>query len=145
VVAEHPRVIEVNWPHGGNAPATQLSELRISLEAELHRSFGDAMPALFQVWLEQAPSPDAPNAPSAILVLHGQAVMASSTEIAWICENDLEKLPVPVGTRVHIRVHVAHIWDKDGNVYSAAPDVLTSHVMPHLPGGIFESWFFLGG
>ncbi|HYH96709.1 hypothetical protein [Hyalangium sp.] len=143
VVAEHPRVIDVNWPHGGNAPATQLNELRISLETELHRRFDDAMPALFQVWLEQAPSPDAPNSPSAILVMHGQASLASSNEIVWQCENDLDKLSVPGGTRVHIRVHVAHIWDKDGNVYSAAPDVLTGNGMPHLPGGTFESWFFL--
>jgi hypothetical protein len=48
--------------------------------------------------------------------------------------------------RVHVRVHcwALHAVNNPKRVFSAAADAL-GFPAPHLPGGVLESWFFLGG
>jgi hypothetical protein len=44
---------------------------------------------------------------------------------------------------VLIRIHLGTLCDNKERVYSASTEKLLGVATPHLPGGVFESWFFI--
>ena len=82
--------------------------------------------------------------PAPIEVLHG-TLRLEPRALSWQLTDPTEAASATFrrGGRVLIRVHCGHLFDVEKRVLSAATDALTGVATPHLPGGVFESWFFV--
>lgn len=139
----------ISWTHNGTGTVADLSDLRISLSDGMNTDYKKiGLPLLFRVWIEQAPSPNAPRSPSPILVLHGAARWVDDNILGWLPSDDVSKLKevLPAGSMVLIRVDFGALVDRSGNLFSSVTSVILpsfANEPPHLPGGTFESWFTL--
>jgi len=140
-----PFIADINWHHNATDPLRRLDSLRIRFSAALDPKLLELLPPVVQVWAELQPA-DNGNAPAPILVVHGALTASDQATLVWGVSDSLDvaaKTLLP-GTRILIRVHCALLFDAQHRIVSAAPDRLVAFATPHLPGGIFESWFTIG-
>lgn len=147
-----PFIAEVNWPHDAQLTIGDaiglLRELVAHPSAPFNGNLLERQPQVMQVWYEpnaQRPGPGTRRSLVPIITLHGTLKFVPETMIWSIADapNLLESGFQP-GGRVLIRIHCAYLLDADERSFSAALDAVGVKV-PHLPGGIFESWFFIVG
>jgi hypothetical protein len=143
---QQPFIIKVSWREGVTLKVadakTQVAKLVCGLSAPFHSRLAESLPKVVQVWFE----PDGQR-PMGILTLHG--ILASSPDrltLTWTLrdpDTSLDELFKP-GGRILIRIHCGHLYDEKERVFSAALDTVIGIATPHVPGGVFESWFFVG-
>jgi hypothetical protein len=144
----------VSWPHGATIPLPQALTLLTSLKCKLSRSLSPdlvtALPQVVQVWFEpppQAPVTTAPNPvrmPSPILTFDGKIQLTPQT-LSWTTSLDPVALRQTMGGggRVLIRIHAGTLYDAQKKAFSATLDQILGTTSLRLPGGVFESWFFV--
>ncbi|MFP2929837.1 hypothetical protein ACLESO_32520 [Pyxidicoccus sp. 3LG] len=142
---DYPSIIDINWPHDGTGTIQLLQKLQLKLNSELADRFIERMPRIVQVWVEPVSDITKPSTPMAMLTLHGSAFAEEATVISWTLSDDLAALQQTInfGCRVLIRVHCGFICNYKEMVYSASTEKIFGVGSPHLPGGVFESWFFI--
>jgi len=117
----------------------------MSLDATLQQP---PIPQVVQVWFEPKPPqmPDGSVGPPTVMrVLDGQVRLTPQT-ISWITSHPdpgLTEILAP-GGRILIRVHCPNLFDKDRRPFSATLAGVLNLTGPHPPGGVFESWWFVG-
>ena len=105
-------------------------------------------PQVIQVWFEPLTMDllrDTAAASTLAMSLKGEARFTAQT-ISWLPDpKGLDVLPVVLapGGRLSIRVHCGTLFDERNQIFSAALDAALGFETPHLPGGVFESWFFI--
>ena len=67
--------------------------------------------------------------------------------ITWTCAHPTGVLAqvLSQGGRVLVRIHCGHLFDAKRRAFSAALDAILTLDSLRLPGGVFESWFFVKG
>lgn len=142
----------VSWPHNQTIDAVQataeLKKLSLRLSRSLDQSVQDAQPQVVEVWFGSNPVQSATGGPSdrpgPMLMLQGSAKLSAQT-INWatVHKDDTLKSVFASGGRVSIRVHCDVLIDQKQKQFSASlAPMLNVQGMP-LPGGVFDSWFFL--
>jgi hypothetical protein len=149
--AEWPFIKEVSWPHGATLPSNEvmqaLSKLSVVLSHKLLPQIIKSQPQVVQVWLELETSSQTggnTTVPATQLVLHG-SLKFDGQSLIWSATDNPETLKriLAAGGRLQIRVHCGYLITTDQRPVSAALDVVTGFGTLHVPGGIFESWFFV--
>ena len=148
-----PIVESTNWPQGETLSVEktmdQLRGIGLVLSSRLHARIIEMQPQVVQVWFE--PSGLRPNdndtgvaVPIALMALHG-VTRLSAAEIVWSSTDESERLAAVLAAtgRVMLRVHCGHLVDNKDRAFSSSLDALTRVSSPHLPGGVFEGWFFV--
>jgi hypothetical protein len=138
-------VTALSWPHNGTLSpqhaAERLAALIFTLESPLHPDLVRAPPPVVQVWVETA------NAQAAmpILSLAGTVKLDAQT-VVWSSgmTADLLAKSLPLGARVLLRLHCGWLFDANKRPYSSTSSALMGIPVPRMPGGVFESWFFVG-
>jgi hypothetical protein len=79
-----------------------------------------------------------------IMVVHGGSKISGGV-LQWAVADSPEALKriMLSGGRVLIRIHCGHMFAQDKRPFSAALDAVTGFSTLHVPGGVFESWFFV--
>jgi len=144
----------VNWKHDATVPtdeaARQLEKLSIQLSHPLHPDQLQIPPQVVQVWFEVGIGmPSSQLTLPGLLVIRG-TVKTASQELTWshalnvpgTTANPLPSL-LKVGGRLLIRIHCGLLLDPDRRPFSATLQALHGFKAPLLPGGVFESWFFV--
>lgn len=143
-------IAKVSWEHGATVSVGQaleiLQSLRCRLSRSLHAELQELPPLVIHVWFEPLPTPEGQRALTNLLVLDGQ-VQVTPQILAWASRH-----PAPVlsqaltpGGRILIRIHCGHLFDSKRRPFSASLDAILSLDSLRLPGGVFESWFFVKG
>lgn len=143
-------IAKVSWEHGATVSVGQaleiLQSLRCRLSRSLHAELQELPPLVIHVWFEPLPTPEGQRALTTLLVLDGQAQVTPQI-LAWASRH-----PAPVlsqaltpGGRILIRIHCGHLFDSKRRPFSASLDAILSLDSLRLPGGVFESWFFVKG
>jgi hypothetical protein len=149
--AEWPFIKEVSWPHGATLPSNEvtqaLSKLSVVLSHKLLPQIIKTQPQVVQVWFElETASQTGGNTtvPATQLALHG-SLKFDGQSLIWSATDSPESLKriFAAGGRLQIRVHCGYLITTDQRPISAALDVVTGFGTLHVPGGIFESWFFV--
>jgi hypothetical protein len=145
----------VSWKHGVTLAIsdalTAIRQVTITPSQAVNATAPTSSSQVVQIWFEPDPAPTpagavAALAPSTIFTIHGTAVL-NTAGLVWSRKDDdaiLTKVFVN-GGRVLIRLHCGMLISTDGRNFSAALDTLTQQASPHVPGGVFESWFFVKG
>src|SRR5262249_20153461 len=147
-----PFISAVSWKHeqtlAASAAIAAVKQLNITLSQKANPPAANVTPPqIVQVWFEPdtvvSPVP-ASAAPSAIFTIHGTTTIQSNV-VRWDRKDDDTNVSRTFanGGRVLIRVHCGHLFAADNRNFSAALDAVTQQPSPHVPGGIFESWFFV--
>jgi hypothetical protein len=127
---------------------TLLKQFTVTLSDGLGAGTLSINPQLVQVWFE----PDAVagtaaggvSSPATIFTIHGTTRFAGNT-IVWVRGDDDQNVTriITPGGRVLIRIHCGFLFATDNRNFSAALDCVTNQASTHVPGGVFESWFFV--
>jgi hypothetical protein len=144
----------VSWRQGVTVTSQQavalLQGLKANLSRSVHGEVQESQPQVVQVWFEPAPRSvtggPAPGAPTNLTVLDGRTQFTPQT-LTWTtthAPNTLLELLRP-GGRLLIRIHCGFVFDTKRRPFSAALDALLALESLRLPGGVMESWFFVGG
>lgn len=143
---------KVSWQQAATlSPAAAATLLVQSLKCSLSRSLDPELqqkqqPQVMQVWFEPAPDKngDPPNQPTTLTVFDGRLDFTPQT-LAWTTTHppDLLTKVLNPGGRILIRIHCGHLFDTNKRPFSASLDAVVPLDVPHLPGGVFESWFFV--
>jgi hypothetical protein len=141
----------VSWTHEARLNASDglgvLREMKITFSTPIHRTIRERRPEAMQVWLEPLPVTTAAAAqtgPSQLFTVHGrlayeqQALLWRMTDTEALLTRHLES-----GVRVLIRIHCGVLADASKRIYSATLRALIDFETLPVPGGIFESWFFV--
>jgi hypothetical protein len=137
-------ISKTTWAHASTVVAQSVVPLRLSASTSrpLRADQVESPPAAVQVWFE--PGDSQANAPQPILVVHGTLRLGSSN-LDWASNDSSDALfrMFARGGRLLIRIHCTNLLDRDGNMLSAATDAFRLGEALHIPGGVFESWFFV--
>jgi hypothetical protein len=142
----------VSWPHGrivsSDQAISELKGLRTRLSKSILPELVEQPLQLMQVWYEPAPidptGGQRPPSPVAILTLVGTFTMTPQTT-SWStvhAPGDLLKLFSSPG-RLLIRIHMGLLMDVNKRQFSASLEALLGATSVRVPGGVFESWFFI--
>jgi len=143
-------IININWRHDQTVTSQEglatLRQLQITFSKQFHPLVRQVRPQTVQVWLEPSGGSvlGGLTNPSQILTAHGQ-VAYDLQSLTWNLK-DAETSVTSImqnGVRVNIRIHCGLIGDIDGRAFSAAQRLLAQWDTLLVPGGIFESWFFV--
>ena len=146
-------IARVNWKHGvtvdAGLTATLLQALKCNLSRSLHAELQETQPDVVQVWFEPSSIQTAAGQagpPAPILTFSGDVQMTPQT-LSWTSTHPADVLMETLkrGGRVLIRIHCAHLYDAKRRPFSAALDAVLTVDSLRLPGGVFESWFFVKG
>jgi hypothetical protein len=125
--------------------ATLLRQLQVKPSSPFHGRIVETNPQVVQVWFEPVPAGTAsPPAVTSLLAVLGTTKF-SPDDMTWAADSPdaLVQALIP-GGRVQIRIHCGHLIDASSAVFSNAADVVTNVASRVLvPGGTFESWFFV--
>lgn len=156
-----PFIQDINWKHGATVGVAEAqgalistNGLVIALSHTLAAAVIQKQPQIVEVWYQteargQVAGTTANilgSSPGTVMVLHGTSkLQADGRVITWAASDHPQLLQrvLSIGGKILIRVHCGHIFDKDGRPFSSALDVLTGVKTLHVPGGVFESWFFV--
>jgi hypothetical protein len=97
-----------------------------------------------EVWVHQS-TINAQAVPPPIIALHGNVGIAANT-VTWTPSDAATsaRLLIGAGGRVMIRIHCGLIYDKAKRPVSACLNAIAAFKNPiPVPGGVFESWFFV--
>jgi hypothetical protein len=125
-----------------------LKQLNVTLTAALNPQLQAAKPQVVQVWFEGDPAvvltATVLPAPSTVFTIHGTTTF-DGTVMLWTRKDDDKTLTsvLQPGGRVLIRIHCGYLLDAQNRTFSAALDTVTHVATTHVPGGVFESWFFV--
>ena len=138
----------INWPHDAvlQMPEAlkQLDDLHITLNRSLEDRIQRTQPHVVNVWFE---THEAQLAPQTLFGLTG-VMRYSPQTVGWIVQHPPELLTPMLSRRlgrILIRFNCNFLLDQAGRAISAASDVILPTGSPPLPGGIFESWFWVKG
>jgi hypothetical protein len=140
----------INWPHDqiislGEASALLQGGLQVTLSRSLDVTQQQAIPAVFEVWFQADPTAaqTAPANPLPILSLFGVLRVTPQT-ISWIpiMNADILKATLRPG-RLLVRVHCGVLIDAKQRQFSSTLAAILGITGVTLPGGVFESWFFM--
>ncbi|OGB94488.1 MAG: hypothetical protein A2Z31_08260 [candidate division NC10 bacterium RBG_16_65_8] len=144
----------MNWKHeatlGADQAAALLQAIKCNLSRSLHGEIQQAPPAVVQVWFEPLPRATLTSSqvslPIPIVTLIGKIDVTPQT-LNWTCGHPTGVLTEALspGGRVSIRIHCGYLYDAKRRPFSAAPDAIIALESLRLPGGVFESWFFVKG
>src|SRR5262249_32095269 len=149
---DFPFIESVNWQQNQTVSVTVamslLRPIQIKLSAALGGGTRERNPQAVQVWFEpDRLDPDTGQRPSLgpIVTLHGNVDLGTS-DLTWTATDTVDVLTKDLSRsgRILIRVHCGHLFDGRQQPFSAALDALGLKA-PHLPGGVFEGWFFVRG
>jgi hypothetical protein len=153
---DFPFLRTVSWNHGATVSGSQAAELlaRMScrLSSSLHPRVREAQPQVVEVTWEPESSllSSLGNFQSILgvpLRLKGRTKMSAQV-VSWSPTGNLAVLTRLLASgpgRIDVRIHCGTLFDTDQRPVSAALDAILGFDTPHLPGGVFESWFFVGG
>jgi len=138
----------ITWKHDAvvspAAAVDQLSGIQITISRSLSDAVQKANSAVIQIWYE----PLGPTQPPWPIVTLDGVMRYSPQTIGWSLQNqrdDLLKLFAQHLGRILIRVHCWYLLDQKGKPVSSSPEVIISSGLPPMPGGVFESWFWVKG
>jgi hypothetical protein len=150
--ASWPFINNINWQHGETIGFSQVLAVLDNLECFFSEAIApeliDQQPQVVQVWFEPRVLPpdqlDEPRSPHNLWVFNGILELREDG-LKWSLQTNHDEASqvLAEGGRVLIRVHCGYLYDNDRRPLSAAPDVLIGAETPHVPGGVFESWFFI--
>jgi hypothetical protein len=121
-----------------------LSDIRITINRSLSALVQKAKPFVTQVWYEPIGSTQPPQP---VIALDG-AMKYSPQTVGWTTRHtpeDLRKMFAQGAGRVLIRVHCWYLLDQKGKPVSSSPELIIASGLPPMPGGVFESWFWVKG
>ncbi len=121
-----------------------LDDISVTLTRSLEPSVVSAPGSVVQVWFE-AIGTGAP--PQAIVALDGKLAV-SARIVRWVSAhqpNDVLKIMTRSFGRVLVRVHCSYLLDLNKRPVSSTPELVLRAGFPAMPGGVFESWFFVKG
>ncbi|HYJ84702.1 MAG TPA: collagen-like protein [Pyrinomonadaceae bacterium] len=147
-----PFITDVSWAHGQTVtPADALkaiSSIRVGLSHPLFSFTLKLRAPVIQVWFEMDVVTQSGTTlqmqPGPVLVLHG-TLKYESQAMSWTPSDTPEstQLRLSQGGRVLIRIHCGFLFDNEKRAFSAALDAVSEMKSFHVPGGVFESWFFV--
>lgn len=127
-----------------DAALALLDDISVTFTRSLEASIPQTQSAVVQVWYERF---DGTNVPQPIFTLNGQ--MAISPRIVrWkssVAPNDIIKIMQRAFGRVLVRVHCNYLLDLNKRPVSSTSELILQTGFPGMPGGTFESWFFVKG
>ena len=145
-------IAKLSWDHNSTVPLPQaitlLASLKCRLSRSLHADVITEQPQLMQVWFEPPPrvstAPNATKQPAVVMTFDGKLQFTAQT-LTWTGSLDPTALRTTLGQggRVLIRIHCANLYDAQKKVFSAGLDQIVGTTALRLPGGVFESWFFV--
>jgi hypothetical protein len=127
------------------ATSLLLNGLQVTLSRSLDAPQQDKLPSVFEVWFQADPTSNqtAPQNPLPILSFFGPLKVTPQT-ITWtpfMNENVLKATLRP--GRLLVRVHCSALIDNKQRQFSNTLSVILGVNGLVLPGGVFESWFFM--
>jgi hypothetical protein len=144
-----PFIREVSWTHGGrlspDEAANTMRELRLLLSHRLLPEMLNRLNGTVEASLETRVTQG-----STVRILTTQLngkTAADDQALIWSSSDPDDVLlgAMRTGPRVVLRVLCGHLIDEQKRPFSAALDALTGIESPRVPGGLFESWFFVRG
>jgi hypothetical protein len=143
-----PAIEKINWENNASldlqAAVLILHNMQITFSAPISPASQETRPQVIQVWYEQAVSENSDLMP--IVTIAGISTVTEK-HISWQPQNTPGALLKQLrnGGRIGIRIHCGVLLDTDNRPFSASLDVLNGVQSPRLPGGVFESWYFIRG
>jgi Collagen triple helix repeat (20 copies) len=153
-----PFIKGVNWKHGtimavADAQNALVAGLSVAFSQALAAAILEQQPPVVEVWFESelkallqvtTAAISAPS-PGPIFVLHGSSKFVNKTQITWTPSDHVQHLQrtLTLGGKILIRIHCGHLFTDDKRPFSSALDAVTGVPTLHVPGGVFESWFFV--
>jgi hypothetical protein len=143
-------VRRISWTHDGSLSASQaLQVLQGGLQITLSRSLDPAVQAIpqqvMQVWFEPDSTTPAgiPDTPLPIATIVGKLRVTPQT-IAWLPSVSPTGLRLMARRgRILVRLHCGMLIDARQRQFSASVAPLFGTRGLIIPGGVFESWFFI--
>jgi hypothetical protein len=138
----------VPWTQGArvtfpDALALLSAALEIKFSRDLLQDMQQTQPQAMEIWFHSGLISNAPPLP--MNVLHGTVRFTQNTMV-WTPRDSPASIRSMLGPggRVQIRIHCGHILDLQKKPVSAALNVVMPVTDPvPVPGGVFESWFFV--
>jgi hypothetical protein len=139
----------VPWRQGGTIPfptglALLTAPLEISFSGDLLADMQQTSPQVMEIWFQPG-TISANTPPLPMNVLHGTVKFGQNT-LVWTPRDPATSIRSMLGSggRVQVRIHCGHIFDRVKKPVSATLNAVTPAVNPvPVPGGVFESWFFV--
>jgi hypothetical protein len=141
---------KINWPHDQTMSVSQATlllqgGLQVTLSRSLDPTLQEKPPNVFEIWFQADPSanPTAPQNPIAIVSFFGSLRVTPQT-ITWTTLMDANVLKATMRPgRLLVRVHCGPLIDSKQRQFSSTLSVILGNTGLILPGGVFESWFFM--
>ena len=121
-----------------------MKDIRITITRSLSPAVQKNTPVVIQVWYEPL---GGTHPPQPIIALDGTMKYSPQT-IGWTTRHtadDFVKIFANGLGRILIRVHCWYLLDLKGKPVSSSPELIIASGLPPLPGGVFESWFWVKG
>ncbi len=146
-----PVISKVNWPHDkvvDMAEALALVEnLKMTMSLPASPATIELQPQVVQVLFEHGVSQSEPTVP--VRIVKGSTTIVGA-EINWFGPRNMDLLAEILGSskeengRLWIRLSCGGVLIEKGRPLSASPGVLHGVQSFGAPGGVFESWFYVG-
>jgi hypothetical protein len=138
----------ITWKHDAVVSVSEaialLDDLRVTLNRSMDAATQQSQPHVVNVWFESH-DPDQPPPPMIAII----GVMKYSAQTAgWVTGHNADELTRTLSRRlgrVLIRFNCNYLFDLKGRAISSSTDVIRRTGSPPLPGGVFESWFWVKG
>jgi hypothetical protein len=145
-----PFIREVSWTHGSTVTpavaAETLKVLTIRLSLALHTNTIQQLPQVVQVWWEPREPPAGATVQGSLLPMLSLPGTLKMVPLQLNWTGALTGTPLTqvlnTGGRVLVRIHCGVLLSTDKRIYSASL-LAIGFDTPRLPGGVFESWFFV--
>ena len=147
-----PKVIDINWPHDREVDLSNalglIENLRLSMSSPASATTLELQPQVIQVMFEAgATVGQQPTVP--LQILKGNTKI-DGAEINWSGPKNVDDLARIIGSnesgrgRLWIRVSCGGVLDEKDRPLSSSPGVLYGLDIVGTPGGVLESWFYVG-
>ncbi len=147
-----PKVIAINWPHDKEVVLENalglIKNLRLSMSSAASTTTLELQPQVIQVIFEAGVN-DGQQPTVPLQVLKGNTRI-DGPEIIWFGPRNVDDLAKIIGSneggrgRLWIRVSCGGVLDEKNRPLSSSPGVLYGLDIVGAPGGVLESWFYVG-
>jgi len=123
---------------------TLLDDIHVTLNRSMDAATQQSQPHVVNVWFE---SHDPGQLPQPMIAIIGVMKYSPQTA-AWVTRHTVDELTRILSRRlgrILIRFNCNYLFDLKGRAISASTDVIHRTGSPPLPGGVFESWFWVRG